>query len=158
MTQEIWRDVKGYEGLYQVSNLGNVKSVDRTLSNGAFRMGQIKRQFPNKNNKLIQVMLSQGCKLKLYYTHRLVAEAFVDNPNNFKCITHLDGDIKNNSADNLEWVEKPVKKIIILKTNSDETTNKEKDREKYTLFSIYKPHTIIHGSGGEIHHWKVRKH
>jgi hypothetical protein len=104
--KEVWKDVVGYEGLYQVSNLGNVKSVARAVK----RIGQ--SDLPVKERILKQqddkagyktAMLSKGGKLKLLKVHRLVAIAFIENPEGYPIINHKDENKQNNKADNLEW-------------------------------------------------------
>ena len=105
--QEQWRPVCGYEPYYAVSDMGNVKSLDRIVMNGLRRRkGKVLTQQTNKNNGYAQVMLIVDCKYKLHYVHRLVAEAFVPNPDNYECVTHLDGNYKNNAASNLRWFNK----------------------------------------------------
>ena len=91
--KEIWKDVKGYEGLYQVSNLGRVRNA-----NGHIHV-------PKKHNKgYYHVHLSDGTgKYKAKLVHRLVAEAFVPNPNNLPCVNHIDENRTNNTVTNLEW-------------------------------------------------------
>jgi hypothetical protein len=106
--QEIWRDVKGYEGFYMVSNLGRVKSLDRYVSRGCrypnkFQYVKGKILSPNKGGSYLQVVLNKGGKSKPFLVHRLVAEAFIDNPNNYPCVNHIDENKKNNCVDNLEW-------------------------------------------------------
>ena len=90
---EIWKDIKDFEGLYQVSNLGNVKSFSR--GEHLLRL--------NGGRKYIQVILCKEGKTYARLVHRLVAEAFIANPNNLPCINHKDENPKNNRADNLEW-------------------------------------------------------
>lgn len=90
--KEIWKDVKGYEGLYQVSNLGKVKSLIYKKS---------KIRVPVLNNRGYYHMGLKGGAKKLI--HRLVAETFIPNPNNLPCINHKDGDKTNNIVENLEW-------------------------------------------------------
>ena len=90
--KEIWKDINGFEGLYQVSSLGNVMSIrnNKILSFG------IRGGYPF-------VALSKNNKSTNYYIHRLVAEAFVPNPYNLPFVNHKDEDKLNPKADNLEW-------------------------------------------------------
>lgn len=92
---EEWRDVVGYEGLYKVSNLGNVYSchVNRNLSAATHKDGY---KF---------VILSNKGKQKYMMVHRLVAEAFIDNPDSSPIINHKDQNPANNNVDNLEWCD-----------------------------------------------------
>lgn len=98
--KEIWKDIKGYEGLYQVSNLGRVKSFPRKGTH-------TKREhilIVGKNHKgYFQVKLTKKCKAKTISVHRLVAEAFIPNPDNLPQINHKDGNKDNNCVNNLEW-------------------------------------------------------
>lgn len=92
--QEIWKPVKGYEDFYEISNLGNVKSLRRNII--------LKQRLNNKGRYYVN--LSDGIsqyKSKMIY--RLVAEAFIPNPNNLPQINHKDENPKNNKLDNLEW-------------------------------------------------------
>ena len=103
---EVWRDIKGYEGVYQVSNLGNVKSLARidTYKNGVKypRQEKILKQYEANSGHLC-VYLNKDKKNHLSLIHRLVADAFLDNPNNLFQVRHKDGNKKNNVVDNLEW-------------------------------------------------------
>ena len=99
---EIWKDIKGYEGLYQVSNLGNVK---RTLFiNRMTTKAKEKQLKPYTNDKgYVQVTLHKDGRAKLCFLHRLVAEAFIPNEDNLPQVNHKDENKGNNNADNLEW-------------------------------------------------------
>lgn len=88
---EIWRDIDGYVGLYQVSNYGNVRRNGVNLKPGIGKNG-----YP-------LVVLSRGGKTKSRYVHWLVATTFIPNPNKFRCINHKDETRNNNHVDNLEW-------------------------------------------------------
>lgn len=102
--QEIWKDVEGYEKLYQVSNLGRVKSLGNGGSkNSKFSSERILKLKSNKVTGYLYVRLSKDGKQKHYSIHRLVALAFLPNPNNFPQINHKDEDKKNNTLQNLEW-------------------------------------------------------
>ena len=95
---EIWRDVVGYEGLYKVSNLGNVKSL-RHKKTFLMKTGQ-------HSNGYLFVRLSNHNKLiKSFLVHRLVSKAFLPNPNNLPQVNHKDEDKTNNRVDNLEWCD-----------------------------------------------------
>jgi len=99
---EVWRDVAGYEGFYQVSNKGNVYSVERINSNGRKCGGIILKPIPTITGYL-QVNLCKNGERKNTYIHRLVAEAFILNQNNYLEINHKDENKANNYVKNLEW-------------------------------------------------------
>lgn len=104
--QEIWKDIKGYEGLYQISNFGRVKSLDHLKRWGAktiLHKGKILKQQIIKTNGYFSVALSKKSKAKRYLVHRLVAQAFVENLKNYNVINHKDENKLNNNATNLEW-------------------------------------------------------
>lgn len=104
---EIWKDIEGYEGLYQVSNLGRVKSLARTCKskgNGIRDVTERIRKTTINNCGYVMVSLHKDKKIKNCAMHRLVANAFIDNPNNLPQINHKDGDKTNNQSDNLEWI------------------------------------------------------
>ena len=100
---EIWKDVKGYEGKYQVSNLGRVKSLKRWSGTKFYYRKYILNNYINKNNGYVYVCLTKNNKSKNARLHKLVAEHFLDNPNNYTQINHIDGNKSNNCVDNLEW-------------------------------------------------------
>lgn len=103
---EVWKDIVGYEGLYQVSNMGRVKSLREWNGNrhkAQYREREhILNPTDNGNGYLI-IGLRNGAKRKNHYIHRLVAAAFIPNPNGLKYVNHLDYDKRNNAVDNLEW-------------------------------------------------------
>lgn len=103
---ESWRPVSGYEGYYEVSNHGKVKGVDRyiTYRNGAlhFVPGKELSRCDTSEGYLV-VVLSKNGKCKNFMVHRLVATAFLDNPDDLYAVNHKDGDKHNNHVDNLEW-------------------------------------------------------
>lgn len=115
--EEIWKDVKGYEGLYQVSNYGRIKSLnynnwkrEEILKNKLHRDGYLK------------VTLGGKDKLKYCLVHRIVAEAFIPNPNNYPQVNHKDENKQNNNVNNLEW--------CTAKYNSNYGTHNERVSKK----------------------------
>lgn len=105
--EEIWKDIPNFEGLYQVSNLGNVRVLDRYVNSAirnndkVKRKGKILKQY-NKRGYL-QVSLIKNYKRYYFTVHRLVAMAFLPNPDNLPQINHKDENPLNNNLSNLEW-------------------------------------------------------
>ena len=97
MIKEVWKDIPGYEGLYQVSNLGRVKSLVRKGKKEEIILRQV------CNRGYLQVRLAKNSISKTYKVHRLVAQAFIPNPHNYPMINHKDEDKTNNCVWNLEW-------------------------------------------------------
>lgn len=103
--KEIWKDVVGYEGYYQVSNLGRVKSLSRHCIVGwadFMSKEKILKQSVNNGGYKYVWLHKDGYK-KIFKIHRLVAIAFLENPHNYRCINHKDENRQNNVVDNLEW-------------------------------------------------------
>lgn len=104
---EIWKDVTGFEGLYQVSNIGSVKRVahDTTTSNNKILHLYEKKLKPAKLNSGYLFVQLHDCNRKqhLKTVHRLVAQAFIPNPDNLPIVNHKDENKLNNAASNLEW-------------------------------------------------------
>lgn len=97
--EEIWKDIEGYEGLYQVSNLGRVRSLKRNTTNGIIR-----KQFKN-NEGYMTVTLSKNGIIRRVAIHRLVAKAFIPNPHNLPQVNHRDENPEMNCVENLEWCD-----------------------------------------------------
>ena len=106
MVNEIYKDIRGYEGYYQVSNFGNVRSLDREVirSDGQynFHRGKILKLSDNGSGYLV-AQLCKDAFVRGYLVHRLVASEFIPNEGNLPVVNHKDGDTKNNKIDNLEW-------------------------------------------------------
>lgn len=94
MEKEIWKDIENFEGLYQISSIGRIKG----------RGGKILSPFVNERNYL-KIGLSKNGEKKNYFVHKLVAEAYVPNPNNYPEVDHIDGNKQNNAVENLRWVD-----------------------------------------------------
>ena len=125
---EVWKDISGYEGLYQVSNKGRVKSLGRMVSKGQkgerFEKEIILKQVDNTHGYLV-VSLSKDGKAKNYRVHRLVASAFIPNSENKPFINHIDENKYNNEVGNLEWVT--------AKENSNHGTLKKRLSEMQSM-------------------------
>lgn len=104
--EEIWKDICFYEGYYQVSNLGNVRSLPRVIKyrygHDRFYPGKVLLTETTKDNYQ-RVVLSKEGKTVRYMVHRLVALAFIPNKGNKTMVNHIDGNKSNNVATNLEW-------------------------------------------------------
>jgi hypothetical protein len=113
MTEE-WRDIEGYEGLYAVSSLGRIKRLahwknqrtDRASKYCNYKMLDEKIMSPSIAGPYTCVQLSRDRGIKTFTVHRLVAKAFIPNPNSLPEVNHKDCDGHNNSADNLEWCDR----------------------------------------------------
>lgn len=99
--KEIWKDVVGYEGLYQVSNLGRVRS----LGFDKWHKGGLLKPHLDGKGSYLMVGLHKDKNTKHENVHRLVAMAFIPNPNNLPCVNHKDECKQNNTSNNLEWCD-----------------------------------------------------
>lgn len=128
---EIWKDIDGYEGLYEISNLGRVKSLPR---NGTIKDAKILKYSVNKYGYYTVYLNKNGIQ-KTFTLHRLVAIAFINNHDNKKCIDHINTIKTDNSVENLRWVtvkennNNPLTLIKhIGKKHSSITKNKIKEK------------------------------
>lgn len=126
--KEIWKDIKDYEGYYQISNLSRVKSIK-------FGKERILKPVTNSSGYL-QVTLCKNNIKKQYLVHRLVAEAFLDNPDNLPQVNHKDENPLNNVVSNLEWCDR---KYNINYGTGIERRSKKKSKTvlQYTLDGVF---------------------
>lgn len=137
--KEIWRDIKRYEGKYQVSNTGKVKSLNYR------RTGKEKiLKLDDNGHGYLYVSLSKDGKGKSYPVHKLVATAFLENPNNLPEVNHKDENKYNNCVDNLEWCSRSY--------NINYGTGNKRSAEKRS-----KPVYSINKESGLIMWWQSAK-
>ena len=165
--KEIWEPIKGYEGLYEVSSLGRVKSLKRKVENNGGLQMRRETILRASGKTHLGVTLCKNGKTKRLSVHRLVAEAFVPNPEGKPVVDHIDTNPKNNSVDNLRWVTtqencmNPLTRInnskskmghkCYLKQHSEETKQKlrelntgkkRSDETRRKLSEAHKGHTL----------------
>lgn len=104
-SEEAWRDIRGYEGFYQVSDKGLIRSLDRYINNNGaqvFREGQMITG-ANNGSGYLQCHLHKYGVRETVFVHKIVAQEFIENPRELSEVNHIDHDKNNNSAKNLEW-------------------------------------------------------
>ena len=131
---EVWKDIEGYEGLYQVSTCGNIKSLPKVRRNGTGTYIQKERLLKPSNTSTgyKKVELCKDGKRKGFKVHRLVAIAFIPNPDNKPEVNHIDGNKINNNIDNLEWVTSSENSIHAYETGLN--PNKKELDEKEIIY------------------------
>lgn len=139
---EIWKDIPEYEGLYQVSNFGRVKSFKRKGNNKE----RILTASNNNTKKYWKVQLSKKDKIKHFSVHKLVALAFIPNPENLPCVNHKDENKDNNHVSNLEW--------CTYQYNTNYGTRNERARNKMINGKLAKPILQFSLKGEFIKEWE----
>ena len=148
---EEWRDIKGFEGYYQISNMGRVKSVERTVwdSRGYYKTISEKILKPYAGGDgYLQLNLSKDGKVEKPLVHRLVATAFLENSEGYKEINHKDENKQNNCVDNLEWCSRSY---------NNRYNDKAKKAGKKTAEKLSKPVYSINKESGLITYWESAK-
>lgn len=167
MSEEIWKPVKGYNGLYQVSNLGNIRRITKCIKckNGTVKI------IHGKNLKQINhiykyVILSKNSIQKHHLVHRLVAQSFIPNPENKPCVDHINTTKTDNRAENLRWVNHSenmrntltinifCKKVLCVETGK--VFNSAIDAEKNTGIGKRQIGAVCRGERKTTHgyHWR----
>lgn len=137
MVREEWRDIKGYEGRYQVSNMGRVKSLARKKGWCIARERMLTLWEQHKGYLVVDLTDDSGHR-KHCQVHRLVAQAFIPNPDGKPQVNHKDGNKHNNRVNNLEWMtnyENHIHKVYTLGVNSVKKTKQVFRVEDEKVFS-----------------------
>lgn len=146
--EEIWKDVVGYEGLYQVSNMGNVKSLNWK------KQGYPKNLWLKPHKKgYWQVELAKDGVKKCFVVHRLVALAFIPNPHGYSQVNHKDENKRNNCVDNLEWCNASYNAIYSLERRGIISNRKRVPQRKNSSHSS-QPIIQMTLSGEEVKTWE----
>jgi hypothetical protein len=135
--EEIWRDIKDYEGLYQVSNLGRVRSVPRILQNGMRKKGMIINPHIRSNYVYIGLYDRVSKKNKSQIVHRIVAQTFITNPLNKEQVNHINGIKTDNRVENLEWVTQQENMRHAFKTGLINNSGESSGRAKLTNKQVF---------------------
>ena len=140
MENEIWRPIKSYEGLYEVSNLGRIRSLGRitNYANGEKHLwkGRIMKIRKDKKGYLI-CNLSKNSKCKTFRVHRLVAQAVIPNPDNLPIINHKDENPSNNHVEKLEWCDAKYN------TNYGTAIQRRAEKRSRTVLQISKEYNEV---------------
>lgn len=144
---EEWRDIAGYEGLYQISTKGRVKSLSRAIptKGNSFRVSRERIMKCKKNERYATVQLQHKGKHKL--VHRLVAEAFLECVDGKDHVNHIDGDRHNNCVENLEWCNQSENQLHAFRTG----LQKPKPGLKYGEHNYSKPIDVFSVDGIKLH-------
>lgn len=105
---EIWKDIPGFEGLYQASNYGKIRSIERVAKkeyrgNRIVKPREMEGTFNEDGYLKVHLSNKERGINKVFFKHRLVALTFINNPNEYECVNHIDGNKTNNNVNNLEW-------------------------------------------------------
>lgn len=161
MVTSNWRNIKDYEGLYQVSECGEIKSLDRKSKrkDGRFNVYKGKVLKQGKNNRGYNVItLTKNGTQKTFLVHRIVAMNFIKNVENKKFVNHIDGDKRNNRSENLEWttfeenikhawenkIYKPIKSesVNTAKLNHEKVKNIRKNARNKSVKELAKEYGV----------------
>ena len=132
ISEELWKDIKGYEGYYQVSNFGRIRSIDRIVKDKTGKLvkkkGIILKQSPINKQGYLRVNLRKNGEIKTVMVHRIVAKHFVTGYKYGLDVDHIDTNKKNNSSYNLRWVTKSENMMnpITYSRNLEENKKKKK--------------------------------
>ena len=130
---EIWKDVKGFEGIYKLSNLGNVKRIIfKTGVNTKYKNDYTLKPLDNGLG-YFRIKLTKNNISKRYMLHRLIAEAFIPNEENKRCVNHINGNKKDNSIQNLEWCTHKENTIHAVKNGLFKVNAKQHINSKKVL-------------------------
>lgn len=149
--KEIWRDIKGFEGFYQISNLGRVKSLGGWC--GTAKRKERIRSTSLTHDGYVKVRLIHQGKDKTMRVHRLVAEAFIPNPEHKDTVNHIDGNKQSNIVSNLEWVNRTEQMIHaydlglkVSRVGSSNTNAKLIDEQVREIRKLYIPYSKQFGT------------
>lgn len=164
---EVWKDIPGYEGLYQVSNLGRVKSLPKRKGRGkGYATGERIVRHSINSRGYCNVVICKDGKTKTFALHRLVAESFVDNPLELPEVDHIDRNKANNRVCNLRWATRAENNInrrnglpvVCIETGrifgSASAAGKELGLQGTSITACCKNRPYHHTCGG--YHWKYK--
>lgn len=145
---EIWRSITGYEGLYEVSDAGRVRSLNRITDNGKRIRGKLIKPHTNRATGYSCVGLCKGGRRRTITVHRLVALAFVPSVDGANTVNHIDEDKQNNNAYNLEW--------LTLTDNLNYGTHNARANENRKYYSGARHHNYgLRGANAHTHKGRV---
>ena len=157
---EVWKDIPNYEGYYQISNLGRIKSVARKVKyQNSYRnvKEKLKKTFIGKQG-YERVELSKNGKIKKYNVHRIVANVFISNPLNKETVNHINGIKTDNRVENLEWATRSENELHAYKIGLAKNSEKQRNVARlYCKENKIKSIIQLDLDGNFIKEWKSAK-
>lgn len=135
--EEIWKDIPGYEGIYKISNLGKIKAL-RIWTGRMYIKREVLLKPTIARNGYYRITLSNNKKVKYVNMHRLIAETFIPNPNNYSYINHIDGNKQNNNINNLEWCTQShnIKEAVRIGLRKTKTRGESPNSRKVNQYDL----------------------